>query len=221
MQIFLDTADPKEIEVANKTGMIDGITTNPTLATTAGVPFKEAIEKILGMVDGPVSLEVLSTDYDGMMSEAEQLVEFGENVVVKLPMLPEGVQACKDLSAKGIKVNMTLVFSTGQALMAAKAGAEYCSPFMGRHDDISESGIELIAEIRQLYDNYGFETKILAASERTARQVVEAALIGADVATVKYKNFMNLFKHPLTNVGLDRFMNDWKESGQEPLVTPK
>jgi len=218
MKIFIDSADPKDIREAWDTGMIDGVTTNPTLATKAGIPFKDAVREIFEITDGPVSLEVLGTSYDEMIREAEELAKIDEHVVVKLPMMVEGIKACKTLTEKGVKTNMTLVFSSGQALLAAKAGATYVSPFIGRLMDISNVGLDIIAEIRDIYDNYGFATQILVASERVSRNAVDAALLGADVMTMTYKSFNNLFKHPLTDVGLKRFLKDWKESEQETLV---
>lgn len=221
MKIFIDSADPQKVQEAWETGVIDGVTTNPSLATKAGVPFREAVDKILAVVTGPVSLEVISTDYWGIMDEAEQLAAFGENVVVKIPLLPDGIKAVKHLAQRGIKTNVTLVFSPGQALLAAKAGATYVSPFMGRLDDIAQDGIELVGEIRTLFDNFGYATQILAASERSTRRSLEAGLIGADVVTMKYENFQNLYKHPLTDVGLKKFLEDWDNSNQEPLVKPR
>jgi transaldolase len=218
MKLFLDSADPTEIKTAWDTGMIDGVTTNPTLATKAGVSFKEAIESILETVKGPINLEVLSTDYEAMVSEGEKLAKLDDRVHVKLPTIPDGIKACKTLSDKGIKINMTLVFSAAQALLCAKAGATFVSPFVGRLDDIDSIGTDVVAEIRKLYDNYGFETEILAASVRSVRQVVDAALIGADITTVPFKIFMGLFNHPLTDAGLDRFLSDWEESGQESII---
>lgn len=222
MKIFIDSADPEKIRRAWETGLVDGVTTNPTLATKAGVPFKEAVSRIMEIMNGEgyLSLEVISTDFDGIMSEAKQLATWGNNVVVKVPLIRDGLRAVKQLSKEGIKTNVTLVFSTGQALLAAKAGATFVSPFMGRLDDITFDGMNLIAEIRQLYDNFGFETMILAASERSTRRSIEAALIGADVSTMKFENFENLFKHPLTDNGLKQFLEDWNSSGLEPLVRP-
>lgn len=219
MKLFLDSADPIEIKNAWDTGMIDGVTTNPTLATKAGVSFKEAVESIFETVKGPINLEVLSTDYESMIAEGEKLAKLDDRVHVKLPTIPDGITACKTLSSKGVKVNMTLVFSTAQALLCAKAGATFVSPFMGRLDDIGSVGVEVVGEIRAMYDNYGFETKILAASARSVRHVVDAALLGADITTVPFKVLMALFNHPLTDAGLDRFLNDWEESGQEPLLS--
>ncbi|HEX9804909.1 MAG TPA: fructose-6-phosphate aldolase [Candidatus Dojkabacteria bacterium] len=218
MKIFIDSADPKEIKKAWDTGMINGVTTNPTLATQAGVDFKDAVKEILEIVDGPVSLEVISTDYDGMVREGRELAKIHDNVVVKIPMLPEGLRAVKTLKEEGIKTNVTLVFSPGQALLIGKTGSDYVSPFIGRMDDLTHVGMDLVGEMRQMYDNYGFETQILVASDRTPRDTVDAALIGADVITTKYSNFEKLFKHPLTDLGLKKFLDDWKESGQSSLV---
>lgn len=218
MKIFIDSADPVKIIDAWNTGMVDGVTTNPTLATLAKVPFKEAVSEILKVVKGPVSLEVTSLDTDGMVEEGRKLAALGKQVVVKLPMSVEAIKAIPILKKQGIKVNVTLVFSVAQALLAAKAGAEYVSPFMGRLDDIGEVGLELIAEIKTLYQNFGYTTQILAASERTVRECIDAGLIGADIVTMRYETFMSFFKHPLTDIGIARFSADWKSSKQEPLV---
>lgn len=218
MKIFLDSANPTEVKEAWETGMIDGVTTNPTLATKAGVSFKEAVMQILNTVKGPVNLEVLSTEYAQMVQEAKLLSALASNVVVKVPMTPDGIKTVQMLKPIGIKTNVTLVFSLGQALLAAKAGADYVSPFMGRLDDISEDGLTLVSEIREMYDRFAFDTSILAASERSARECMEAGLLGADIVTMKYTTFKNLFTHPLTDQGLEKFMTDWRQSGEEPIV---
>lgn len=218
MQLFIDSANPKEIKKALDLDIIDGVTTNPTLATKAGIPYKEAVAKILPMVKGDVSLEVLSTETDGMVKEAQALAKLADNVVVKLPTTEEGLKALKILKAENIRNNMTLVFSPNQALLVAKLGAYIVSPFIGRLDDIGHTGTETIEEIRQIYDNYAFETKILFASVRSPLHVKEAALIGCDIATCPYEVLEKLIRHPLTDAGLKKFLDDFKESGQEPLV---
>ncbi|MFQ5493416.1 MAG: fructose-6-phosphate aldolase [Candidatus Dojkabacteria bacterium] len=218
MKIFVDTADPDEIRKFHDLGIVDGVTTNPSLATKVGRPYKEIVVEILEMIKGPVSLEVLGTEYDDMMREGRDLAKYADNVVVKLPMGMAGVKACKHLTGEGIKVNMTLIFSSTQALLAAKAGAYFVSPFIGRIDDTSADGIQVIAEIRQIFDNYDFSTQILAASDRTPRHVALSAMMGADIATIKPSNLEKMFKHPLTDIGLERFLKDFMDSGQEPLV---
>ncbi len=212
MKFFLDTANLDEIRQAASMGILDGVTTNPSLvAKEKGVKFKEMIVTICEVVNGPVSAEVVSTDYDGMLKEARDLASLHPHVHVKIPMTREGLKAVKTLSDEGIKVNVTLCFSPSQALMAAKAGATFVSPFVGRVDDISGEGMNIIADIRQIFDNYGFETEILAASLRHPMHVVEAARIGADIATMPYKVFDQLFNHPLTDIGLKRFLDDWEK----------
>lgn len=218
MQLFIDTADPEAIKKYYDLGIIDGVTTNPSLAAKVGRAYRDIVNEIIQIVNGPISLEVLGTNYDEIMREARALAALSENVVVKIPMLPEGIKAVKHLSQEGIKTNVTLVFSAAQAWLAAKAGASYVSPFIGRIDDIAGDGIELIAEIRDIFDNGLYETKILAASDRTPRHVVQAAMLGADVATVKPENIDKLFKHPLSKDGLDTFLKDFESSGLEPLV---
>ncbi len=210
MKFFLDTANLKEIEQAESMGILDGVTTNPTLISREEGTFKDMVLKICQVVDGPVSAEVISTEFDGMMAEARDLAALHENVVVKIPMIIEGLKAVKALSSEGIKTNVTLCFSPSQALMAAKAGATYISPFVGRVDDISGVGMDIISDIRIIYDNYGFETEILAASLRHPLHVVEAALVGADVATLPFKVFAQLINHPLTEIGLKNFLADWE-----------
>lgn len=219
MQLFIDSANPEEVKKVVDLGIIDGVTTNPTLAAKAGIPYKDAVTKILKMVPGDVSLEVLSTNKDGMLNEARQLATFGKNVVVKLPTTEEGLKALKVLKGEGIRINMTLVFNANQALLVAKLGAYIVSPFIGRLDDIGHTGTETIEEIRQIYDNYAFETKILFASVRSPLHVKEAALLGADIATCPHDVLEKLVKHPLTDVGLQKFLDDFKQSGQEPLVS--
>ncbi len=211
MKIFLDTANLNEIKDAAVTGLIDGVTTNPSLVAKEGRPFKDVLKEICSMVPGPISAEVVSTDTAGMLKEAEPLLAVAPNVVIKVPLTPEGLKACQSLSKNGKKVNVTLCFSTSQALLAAKSGATYISPFIGRLDDCSENGIQLIRDILQVYKNYGFSTQVLAASIRHPMHVVEAALAGAHVGTMPYSVFQMLFKHPLTDRGLEKFLADWKK----------
>lgn len=208
MDFFLDTGIVDEINRAKEWGLIDGVTTNPSLIAKSGRTQEEVITEICQIIDGPVSAEVISTDKQGMLNEAEQLAKISENVVIKLPLTIEGISACKVLSDQNIKTNVTLCFSVNQALLAAKNGATYISPFIGRLDDIGHDGMGLIQEIRQVYDNYGLQTQILAASVRHGAHVREAALIGADVATMPYKVIEGLFKHPLTHNGLEQFLAD-------------
>lgn len=217
MKIFLDSADLAEVRKAAECGICDGVTTNPTLIAKTGQDFKVVLREIVSLVDGPISAEVVSTDAEGMLSEADKLVRIHPNVVIKLPLTIEGIKACKKLSAKGVKTNVTLCFQAGQALVAAKAGATYISPFIGRLDDVSEDGMQLIRDIREIYDNYGFETQILAASIRHPRHMIESALAGADVATAPWKVIAQLYNHPLTEKGLAAFLDDWKKSGQQSI----
>ncbi len=209
MKFFIDTADINEIKAAMEMGLIDGVTTNPTLVSKTGRPFLEVAKEIVETVPGPVSLEVVSLDTQGMVDEAKQLAKLGDNVVIKIPMTTEGLRAVKILSAEGIKTNVTLVFSPLQALLAAKAGATYVSPFVGRLDDIGHDGMELISQVVQIYENYGFETEIIVASVRHPQHVLQAALIGADIATIPFKVIKQLAKHPLTDIGIERFLEDW------------
>ena len=209
MKFFIDTADINEIKAAMEMGLIDGVTTNPTLVSKTGRPFLEVAKEIVETVPGPVSLEVVSLDTQGMVDEAKQLAKLGDNVVIKIPMTTEGLRAVKILSAEGIKTNVTLVFSPLQALLAAKAGATYVSPFVGRLDDIGHDGMELISQVVQIYENYGFETEIIVASVRHPQHVIQAALIGADIATIPFKVIKQLAKHPLTDIGIERFLEDW------------
>ena len=218
MKLFIDSANPEEVKKMAELGIIDGVTTNPSLATKAGIDYRKAVDQILATVDGNVSLEVLSTDAQGMMGEARNLSKLHNNVVVKLPTTPEGLKALKILKAEKIRVNMTLVFSANQALLVAKLGAYIVSPFAGRLDDIGHSAIDVISEIRQIYDNYSFETQILFASVRSPLHVKQAALAGCDIATCPYEVLEKLVHHPLTDVGLKKFLSDFKESGQKPLV---
>ncbi len=215
MKFFVDTADVKEIRELAATGLLDGVTTNPTLIMKAGRPMLEVIEEICSVVEGPVSAEVASIEYDAMLKEAAVLQKIAKNVVIKLPLTWDGLRACKVLSDKGVKTNVTLCFAANQALLAAKAGATYISPFIGRLDDIHLNGMELIAEIRTIYDNYDFKTEILAASIRTVNHVKEAALLGADVATIPASTIKALVNHPLTDKGLASFLADWAKTGQK------
>ncbi len=214
MKFFVDTAEVKEIRELADIGLLDGVTTNPSLIAKSGRPFKDVIAEICAIVPGPVSAEVVSLDYDGMMREAAELRKIAKNVTVKVPLTLDGLKACKALTSDSCMVNVTLCFSANQALLAAKAGATFISPFIGRLDDIHLDGTELIAEIRQIYDNYGFDTEILAASIRTALHVKQVALIGADVATCPASVIKSLVKHPLTDKGIEQFLADWKKTGQ-------
>ncbi|MBP9758881.1 fructose-6-phosphate aldolase [Candidatus Dojkabacteria bacterium] len=218
MKIFLDTADIVEVRKAFETGVIDGVTTNPSLAAKSTTSYKESVKQIIELVKGPVSLEVISTDYEGMVEEGKKLMDYGENVIVKLPMGKEAVRATQTLAQSNIKVNMTLIFSATQALLAAKAGAYIVSPFVGRIHDISAEGLDLISDIREIYDNYDFETQILAASFRTAFHIKEVARIGADIATIAPDIFWKLFDHPMTELGLKKFLEDFEKAGVERLV---
>jgi transaldolase len=211
LKFFIDTANINEIKEAASLGILDGVTTNPSLVSKEGKDFNELLKEILSIVNGPVSAEVISTDYDGIVNEARQLAELHNNIVVKVPLIKEGLKAVKTLSGENIKTNVTLCFSPSQALLAAKAGATYISPFVGRLDDISTSGMELISQIIQIYANYGFNTQVLVASIRHPLHLVEAALMGADVATMPFDVINKLFNHPLTDIGLDKFLKDWKK----------
>lgn len=211
MKFFLDTANLDEIQEAADMGVLDGVTTNPSLVKKVGnVNFHEHIYKICEIVDGDVSAEVTATDFKGMMAEGRELAKIHDNVVVKVPLILDGIKAIKALKAEGIRTNCTLCFSAAQALVAAKAGAAYISPFIGRVDDISWNGLELIEQVVQIYANYGYETEVLAASIRHPLHVVECALAGADVATMPFAIIKQLLKHPLTDIGLEKFLADWK-----------
>lgn len=212
MLFFIDTANINEIREANDLGILDGVTTNPSLIAKEGRDLKETILEICGIVDGPVSTEVIATDVDGMLKEGRDYAQWHKNIVVKLPTTREGLKACKKLTEEGIKTNLTLCFSPSQALLVAKAGATYVSPFVGRLDDISHDGMELIEQILLIYDNYGFETQVLAASLRHPLHVVQSAMAGAHVATLPFKVLEQMFKHPLTDRGLETFLADWKKS---------
>ena len=213
MKFFIDTANVEEIRKTNDLGLLDGVTTNPTLVSKEGREFEGLIKEICSIVDGPVNAEVVSTDGEGMINEAKDLVKLADNIVVKIPLIEEGLKAVKILAAEGIKTNVTLCFSPTQALMAAKAGAAYISPFVGRLDDISSTGMDLVEQIITIYDNYGFDTEVIVASIRNPTHVVDAALMGADIATIPYKVIQQLIKHPLTDIGLEKFLADWKKMG--------
>ncbi|MFH1417066.1 MAG: fructose-6-phosphate aldolase [Planctomycetota bacterium] len=214
MKIFLDTANLDELRAGAELGIVDGVTTNPSLVAKEGMDFKTLVEKICEIIPGPVSAEVVSTTCSEMVKEARELSKIAENIIVKLPTVSEGVKALKICAAEGIKTNLTLIFQPLQALVVAKAGATYCSPFLGRLDDIGHDGMGLIDEIRLIYDNYGFQTEILAASLRHPLHVVQAAKAGADVGTMPYAVFRQLLNHPLTDIGLEKFLADFKKSQQ-------
>ena len=210
MKFFIDTADVKEIREAHELGLVDGVTTNPSLIAKSGRKFEDVIKEIVSIVDGPISAEVISLDAPGMIKEALELVKIHKNIVVKVPMTPEGLKATKALTEKGIKTNVTLIFSPMQALLAAKAGATYVSPFIGRLDDISQDGMGIIEDIRTIFDNYGYTAEIIVASVRNPVHVLNSALIGADIATIPYSVMMQLAKHPLTDAGIEKFLKDWE-----------
>jgi len=217
MQIFLDTTDTAVLKDLAATGLVDGVTTNPSLIAKSGRPMLEVIAEICDLVEGPVSAEVAAIDVEGMLAEGRKLASVAQNVVVKVPLTRAGLTATNELSREGILTNVTLCFSAAQALLAAKAGATYISPFIGRLDDHGADGMELITEIRAIYDNYDFDTEILAASIRSPAHVTASALAGADCATIPPATFADLFKHPLTEKGLDQFMSDWAKTGQSIL----
>jgi len=211
MKIFIDTANVEEIRKATNWGVIDGVTTNPSLVAKEGREFTELIREVISIIDGPISVEVISTDVEGMIKEAVELSEWSSNIVVKIPMIPEGLKAVKVLGAKKIKTNVTLVFSVNQALLAAKAGATYVSTFVGRLDDIGHEGMQIVREMVEIFNIYDFSTEVIAASIRHPLHVIEAAKAGAHVATVPFTVIEKMFKHPLTDVGLKRFLEDWKK----------
>jgi transaldolase len=210
MKFFIDTADVKEIREAHALGLVDGVTTNPSLIAKSGRKFKDVIKEIVSIVDGPISAEVISLDAPGMIKEGKELAKIHKNIVVKLPMTPEGLKATYALSALKIKTNVTLIFTSMQALLAAKACATYVSPFVGRLDDISQDGMGIIEEIRTIFDNYGYSSEIIVASIRNPIHVLNSALIGADVATIPYSVMIQLSKHPLTDAGIKKFLEDWQ-----------
>jgi transaldolase len=211
VKFFIDTADVDEIREAASLGLLDGVTTNPSLVAKEGRDFHQVLREIVSLVNGPISAEVTAVDRDGMLVQGRELAKIHPNIVIKVPLTKAGLVACKALRAEGTEVNVTLCFSPAQALLAAKADATYVSPFVGRLDDVAHDGMELIRQIRVIYDNYGFETRILAASIRHPVHVVEAALAGADVATIPFKVLMQLVNHPLTDVGVERFLADWEK----------
>lgn len=217
MDLFIDSADVAELRAAAATGIVDGVTTNPSLIAKSGRKIRDAIAEICSIIPGPVSAEAVATEVDGMLKEGRYLAKIASNVVVKLPLTEEGLKACKVLSGEGVKVNVTLCFSAVQALLAAKSGAWFISPFIGRLDDKGVDGMQLIRDIRAIYDNYAFQTRILAASIRGADHVREAALAGADCATLPPKVFASLYKHELTDAGIAAFLKDWKATGQSIL----
>lgn len=212
MKFFIDTANINEIKEAAALGILDGVTTNPSLVSKEGKDFRKLLDEILAIVDGPVSAEVISTDYNGILKEAHELAKIHHNIVIKVPLIKEGLKAVRTLSSENIRTNVTLCFSPSQALLAAKAGATYISPFVGRLDDISHDGMELISQIVQIYKNYNYKTEVLVASIRHPLHLVEAALMGADVCTMPFSVIDRLFNHPLTDIGLDKFLSDWKKS---------
>ncbi len=211
MEFYLDTANLDELKQAKEWGILDGVTTNPTLLAREGKDPRKQLEKICELVDGPVSAEVISLDSKGMIEEAQDLVKIADNIVIKIPLTIEGLKAVRVLEEKGIQTNVTLCFSPLQALMVAKAGASFISPFVGRLDDVSADGMNLVDEIMQIYTNYGFETRIIVASVRSPMHVLEAAKIGADIATIPFKTASQMVKHPLTDIGIQRFLDDWKK----------
>jgi transaldolase len=211
MKFFIDTANIEEIKKAVALGMVDGVTTNPSLIAKENRPFEDLLLEICELVDGPVNGEVISLDAEGMVEEGRKLAAFHQNIVVKIPMTTEGLKAVKILSSENIRTNVTLIFSSMQALMAAKAGAAYVSPFVGRLDDISHVGMDLVSDIMNIYGNYGYETEIIVASIRNPIHVVEAALIGADISTIPFKVIGQLAKHPLTDIGMEKFLADWEK----------
>lgn len=217
MQLFLDTTDTAVLKDLATTGLVDGVTTNPSLIAKSGRPMLEVIAEICSLVEGPVSAEVAATEYAGMLAEGRKLAGVAPNVVVKVPLTRDGLMATREFSHEGIQTNVTLCFSAAQAMLAAKAGATYISPFIGRLDDHGAQGMDLISEIRAIYDNYDFDTEILAASIRNPAHVTAAALAGADCATIPPGVFLDLFKHPLTEKGLEQFMSDWAKTGQSIL----
>ena len=217
MQFFIDSADVGEIKKALAMGLCDGVTTNPSLVAKTGRKFSEVLHEITSLVPGPVSAEVTAVEYDGMMKEARHYAKVADNVVVKVPLIVEGLRAIRDLTAEGIRTNCTLCFSPVQALLAAKAGATYVSPFVGRLDDVSEDGMALIAQILEIFQNYDFTTKVLVASVRHPIHVLEAARLGADVATIPFGVIEQLAKHPLTDIGLKKFLADWEKVPREPV----
>lgn len=210
MKIFIDSANLDEIKKANEWGIIDGVTTNPSLVAKENKDFKEIVQEIISIVDGPISVEVISTDAEGMIKEAVEISEWSQNIVVKIPMIPEGLKAVKILNTRNIKTNVTLVFSVNQAILAAKAGATYVSPFIGRLDDIGHDGMQIVRDMVGIFNCYNFKTEIIVASIRHPLHVIEAAKAGAHVATIPFDVIEKMLKHPLTTIGLEKFLDDWK-----------
>ena len=217
MKIFLDSADIDEIRELSKTNFIDGVTTNPSLIAKSGRNILEVIEEICSIISGPVSAEVTATDYETMMMEANRFIKLAKNVSIKVPLTRDGLQTCRTLSEKGVSVNVTLCFSPSQAILAAKAGASFISPFVGRLDDIGQNGLDLIYDIVEIYNNYNFKTEVLVASVRGVHHIVESAKIGANIVTIPAKTFKEMYNHPLTDKGLASFLSDWKKTGQSIL----
>ncbi len=217
MKIFLDSADIDEIRELSKTNFIDGVTTNPSLIAKSGRNILEVIEEICSIISGPVSAEVTATDYETMMLEADRFIKLAKNVSIKVPLTRDGLQTCRTLSEKGVSVNVTLCFSPSQAILAAKAGASFISPFVGRLDDIGQNGLDLIYDIVEIYNNYNFKTEVLVASVRGVHHIVESAKIGANIVTIPAKTFKEMYNHPLTDKGLASFLSDWKKTGQSIL----
>ncbi len=211
MKFFIDTANIEEIKKGLELGMVDGVTTNPSLISKEQRPFNEILADICALVDGPISAEVISLEADGMVSEGRELAKLHKNIVIKVPMTAEGLKAVKRLAAEGIRTNVTLIFSSAQALLAAKAGAAYVSPFVGRLDDIAQDGMALISEIMTIFRNYGYESEVIVASVRGPMHVIQSALIGADIATIPYKVIAQLARHPLTDLGMEQFLADWEK----------
>ena len=211
MKFFIDTASIKEIKEANDLGVLDGVTTNPSLVAKEGKEFVPLLKEICAIVQGPISAEVVSTEFDGMMKEGRELAKIHDNIVVKVPLIKDGLKAVKALKAEGIRTNVTLCFSANQALLAAKAGAYFISPFVGRLDDISHNGMDLIGQIVTIYHNYGYDTQVLVASVRHPLHVIDAAMMGADICTMPFKVIDQLIKHPLTDIGIERFLADWNK----------
>ncbi|MFO7766703.1 MAG: fructose-6-phosphate aldolase [Pelovirga sp.] len=212
MKFFIDTADVAEIRAAHELGLVDGVTTNPSLIARSGRDFKEVITEITSIVDGPISAEVLALDAEGMVREGKELASIHDNIVIKVPMTTEGLKATKEFSRAGININVTLIFSPLQALLAAKAGATYVSPFVGRLDDVSHEGMEGVEQIRTIYDNYGYDTEIIVASVRSPLHVLNAGLIAADICTIPFTVMKQLAQHPLTDVGIEKFLSDWNKT---------
>ena len=217
MKFFIDTANIEEIKEANSLGILDGVTTNPTLIAREGRDFRGLLKEICSIVDGPVSAEAISLEAEGMIEEARELSRLAPNIVVKIPMIKEGLKATKVLNEEGIKVNMTLIFSSNQALLAAKAGARYVSPFIGRLDDIGHVGMDLVREIVTIFKNYDIKTEVIVASVRHPLHVIEAAKIGAHIATIPFNVIESMAKHPLTDIGIERFLDDWEKAGLKPI----